>query len=59
MNISDFHVHSLFSDDDLCPANIVRDAKLLGMKGISLNDHDTIYGIDIAKKWFDDTISYH
>ena len=39
---ADLHIHSTFSDGTLTPEEIVHLAKKIGLKGISITDHDTI-----------------
>lgn len=42
---ADLHIHSLHSDGKLTPKEIVKHAKGVGLKAISLTDHDTVKGI--------------
>lgn len=42
----DPHVHSDYSDGDFSPAEVVRQAKEKGIKGVVLCDHNTISGAD-------------
>ena len=42
---SDLHIHSTFSDGKLSPEDIVAAAKNVGLKYISVTDHDTTEGI--------------
>lgn len=49
MNI-DLHVHTTFSDGLLTPEEIVDLAVKKGLDGIAITDHDTIKGIDRARK---------
>ncbi len=37
--ICDFHMHSIFSDGDLLPSEIVRRTEVLGCKAIAITDH--------------------
>jgi putative hydrolase len=37
--ICDFHMHSLFSDGDLLPSEIVRRTQVLGCRAIAITDH--------------------
>lgn len=37
--ICDFHMHSLFSDGDLLPSEIVRRTEVLGSRAIAITDH--------------------
>lgn len=46
----DMHIHSNISDgsDDL--KKIINDAKLIGLDGIAITNHDTVYGLEEAIK---------
>lgn len=48
MSIVDLHIHSNASDGKHSPGEIVRKAASLGLKVISLSDHDTVDGIPEA-----------
>ena len=50
MSLVDLHVHSTASDGKLIPEAIVRKAAELGLRVISLTDHDSIAGIVPALK---------
>ena len=54
-NRIDMHLHSSYSDGTETPAQIFERAKSLGIKTISITDHDSIKGIkeeiDLAKKY--------
>jgi len=52
----DLHTHSNFSDGDLSPEQLVNEALKHGLTAIALSDHDTIKGLDIAKKAADQII---
>lgn len=43
--LTDLHMHSVYSDGNLEPAEIVRYAASIGLKAISLTDHDTVNGL--------------
>lgn len=45
----DLHLHSAYSDGDLPPAAVVRAAKERGVGGVSLTDHNGIWGVDKAR----------
>ncbi|MCL2809190.1 MAG: PHP domain-containing protein [Treponema sp.] len=45
----DFHTHSNFSDGDLPPDMLIKEAINQGLKAIALTDHDTINGLESAK----------
>ncbi len=46
----DLHTHSIYSDGTLSPEDIVWNAKLNGLDAIALTDHDSIDGLERAKK---------
>lgn len=49
-NTVDLHTHSTASDGLLSPADLVREAGRLGVRTISLTDHDTIDGLAEAQR---------
>jgi len=44
----DLHMHSTASDGSRAPADVVREAKRIGLAAIALTDHDTLNGIPDA-----------
>jgi predicted metal-dependent phosphoesterase TrpH len=46
---ADLHIHTKCSDGLFTPEEIVRKAVHVGLKAISITDHDTVAGIDQAK----------
>ncbi len=44
----DLHVHTSFSDGDLRPGEVVREAKALGIVALGITDHDNIEGVEEA-----------
>jgi len=46
----DLHTHSNISDGDLSPDKLVKEAVRQGLRAIALTDHDTINGLESAKK---------
>lgn len=46
----DFHTHSTCSDGTLTPTELVRHAKEAGLTAFALTDHDSVDGINEAKK---------
>ena len=46
----DLHTHSNFSDGNLSPDMLINEAFKQGLYAIALTDHDTIKGLEIAKK---------
>ena len=49
MQAVDLHVHSTYSDGTLSPAELIANAKEIGLAAMALTDHDTTDGIDEAK----------
>lgn len=41
----DLHIHSVFSDGTFTPEELVEQGKALGLKAMSLTDHDTMAGV--------------
>lgn len=50
MRYIDLHTHSVFSDGTYTPCELVSYAQKKGLSTISLTDHDTIDGLEEAKK---------
>lgn len=46
----DLHVHSFYSDGSLSPEQIVERAKIIGLTGLALSDHDTVDGLQPMKE---------
>ena len=46
----DLHMHSVYSDGTYTPAQLVTYAKKKGLSALSLTDHDTIDGLDEARR---------
>lgn len=44
----DYHIHTTFSDGQMKPAALVRQAKELGFETIAITDHDNIDGVNEA-----------
>lgn len=45
-DLVDLHLHSLYSDGVLTPAELVREAAVLGLRAIAITDHDNVDGVD-------------
>jgi hypothetical protein len=46
----DLHTHTCYSDGDLDPEELVKLAKSKGIKILSITDHDTVDGLDEARR---------
>ena len=46
----DLHTHSNISDGDHSPEQLIKEAARQGLRAIALTDHDTINGLESAKK---------
>jgi 3',5'-nucleoside bisphosphate phosphatase len=46
---ADLHLHTLCSDGELTPAELIRKAAAAGLKAIAVTDHDTIDGLQEAR----------
>ncbi len=44
----DLHAHTFFSDGDLGPGELIREAKALGILALGITDHDNVGGVDEA-----------
>lgn len=50
MKNTDLHCHSIFSDGELSPKELVKEAKKIKLRCISLTDHNSISGVKVAIK---------
>jgi len=50
MRNTDLHIHTNYSDGELSPSSVVKLAKKCKLSGMSITDHDSISGIDDARK---------
>ena len=44
----DLHVHTIYSDGDMTPEDMVMEAQKMGLAGIAITDHDEIGGVEVA-----------
>jgi predicted metal-dependent phosphoesterase TrpH len=44
----DLHTHTVFSDGDMTPEDMVAEARKMGLAGIAITDHDEIGGVEVA-----------
>jgi len=49
MMLADLHCHSLCSDGQLSPSDLVDRAQEMGVNMLALTDHDTLQGIEEAR----------
>ena len=50
-DLIDFHLHSHYSDGYLSPKELAKKAAILGLKVLSLTDHQTVKGIEEMNFW--------
>lgn len=46
--LTDLHTHTIFSDGDLHPQELIKKARQKGLKALAITDHDTIDGLKQA-----------
>ena len=46
----DLHIHTIASDGTFTPEEVILEAKRRGLKALAITDHDTVDGIEEAKK---------
>jgi predicted metal-dependent phosphoesterase TrpH len=46
-----FHMHTIYSDGQLKPQDLVQQALAIGLKGFAITDHHTIAGYKLAQSW--------
>lgn len=49
-----FHLHTICSDGQLHPNDLMQQAVALGLKGLAITDHHTVEGYLIAQRWLKD-----
>lgn len=54
MKYADLHIHSNYSDGSMSPEKIIENAINLGVKSISITDHDCLSSQYVTKKIYDD-----
>lgn len=50
-NVYDLHIHSIYSDGDLTPVQLIDEARRRGVAGMSLTDHNGLWGIAAAREY--------
>lgn len=48
-----FHMHTIYSDGQLQPEELIKQAIAIGLKGLAITDHHTIGGYQIAQGWME------
>jgi predicted metal-dependent phosphoesterase TrpH len=48
-----FHMHTVYSDGQLQPEELMKQALAIGLKGLAITDHHTIGGYQIAQSWLE------
>lgn len=48
-----FHMHTIYSDGQLEPIDLIKQAIAIGLKGLAITDHHTIGGYQIAQNWLE------
>jgi len=51
----DLHVHTTASDGTLTPGEVIDAAGNIGLKGIAITDHDTVAGLEPARRYLEHT----
>jgi 3',5'-nucleoside bisphosphate phosphatase len=46
---ADLHVHTTHSDGGCSPGEVVRAAAMIGLRAVSITDHDTVSGVNVAR----------
>ena len=49
-----FHMHTIFSDGQLKPEEVMEQAIEYGIQGLAITDHHSIGGYQVAKSWLED-----
>jgi predicted metal-dependent phosphoesterase TrpH len=48
-----FHMHTVYSDGQLKPEDLMKQAIAIGLKGLAITDHHTIGGYQVAQGWLE------
>lgn len=48
-----FHMHTIYSDGQLKPEDLIKQAIAIGIKGLAITDHHTIGGYLVAQGWLE------
>ncbi len=58
-NSYNFHLHTIYSDGQLTPENLIEQAIAIGLRGLAITDHHSVGGYQIAKSWLENWKSIH
>ncbi|EAZ90795.1 PHP domain-containing protein [Crocosphaera chwakensis] len=50
-----FHMHTICSDGQLTPEQLITQATQIGLKGLAITDHHSVEGYQIAQQWLEKT----
>ncbi|WP_107670589.1 PHP domain-containing protein [Cyanothece sp. BG0011] len=50
-----FHMHTICSDGQLTPEQLIQQATHIGLKGLAITDHHSVEGYNIAQQWLEKT----
>lgn len=50
-----FHMHTICSDGQLTPEELIKQATNLGLKGMAITDHHSTEGYKVAQNWINET----
>ncbi|MGB5595820.1 MAG: PHP domain-containing protein [Crocosphaera sp.] len=50
-----FHMHTIYSDGQLTPEQLIQQATDIGLKGLAITDHHSLEGYKIAENWLNKT----
>lgn len=50
-----FHMHTVCSDGQLTPEQLIKQATHIGLKGLAITDHHSVKGYKIAQQWLEKT----
>ncbi|MBR8828723.1 MAG: PHP domain-containing protein [Gomphosphaeria aponina SAG 52.96 = DSM 107014] len=53
--IYNFHLHTIYSDGQLQPEDLIRQAVSIGLKGLAITDHHSVGGFLAAQSWLEAT----
>lgn len=48
-----FHMHTIYSDGQLKPEELIEQAVAIGLKGLAITDHHTVGGYQVAQSWLE------